>query len=271
LSSSKGRFVWTSEYSVTVTQVGGETVVSQNVTTTSFVCPTLVNGTTYQWSLSASNQAGSSTEVSAVFTIELPTAPAAPTGLTPGAPTQPGQKVTSATPTLSWTASPGATKYFVLVEQVGGATLVNQTVTTNSIVCPALTSGATYQWFVTASNSAGSSLPSATAYISYQPGQDPRSRLAILSTAQTVVRGTGIESVRLAKRLALIYISEPLLSRDTVHGRPSGGCGDSSAEREFPSDKVYRRDDRGIVGVESSCSLSLTGPTHERHTAQLGS
>jgi hypothetical protein len=34
-------------------------------------------------------------------------------------------------------------------------------------------------------------------------------------------------------------------------GLPSGGCGDSSAEREFPSDKVYRRDDRGIVGVES--------------------
>jgi len=31
----------------------------------------------------------------------------------------------------------------------------------------------------------------------------------------------------------------------------SGGCGDSSAEREFPSDKVYRRDDRGVVGVES--------------------
>jgi hypothetical protein len=30
-----------------------------------------------------------------------------------------------------------------------------------------------------------------------------------------------------------------------------GGCGDSSAEREFPLDKVCRRDDRGIVGVES--------------------
>jgi hypothetical protein len=36
-----------------------------------------------------------------------------------------------------------------------------------------------------------------------------------------------------------------------VHGLPSGGCGDSSAEREFPSDKVYRRDDHGIVGAES--------------------
>jgi hypothetical protein len=38
---------------------------------------------------------------------------------------------------------------------------------------------------------------------------------------------------------------------DTVRGLPSGGCGDSSAEREFPSDRVYRRDDRGIVWVES--------------------
>ena len=28
-------------------------------------------------------------------------------------------------------------------------------------------------------------------------------------------------------------------------------CADSSTERKFPSDKVYRRDDRGIVGVES--------------------
>ena len=37
----------------------------------------------------------------------------------------------------------------------------------------------------------------------------------------------------------------------------SGGCGDSSAEREFPSDKVYRRDDRGIVGVESFGSQGL--------------
>jgi hypothetical protein len=36
-----------------------------------------------------------------------------------------------------------------------------------------------------------------------------------------------------------------------VHGSPSGGCGDSSAEREFPSDKIYRRDECGVVGVES--------------------
>jgi hypothetical protein len=42
-----------------------------------------------------------------------------------------------------------------------------------------------------------------------------------------------------------------------VRGLPSGGCGDSSAEREFPSHKVYRRDDRGIVGVESFSAEGL--------------
>jgi hypothetical protein len=36
-----------------------------------------------------------------------------------------------------------------------------------------------------------------------------------------------------------------------VRGLPSGGCGDSSPERKFLSDKVYRRNDHGIVGVES--------------------
>jgi hypothetical protein len=36
-----------------------------------------------------------------------------------------------------------------------------------------------------------------------------------------------------------------------VHGRHSGRCGGSTTEREFPSDDLYRRDDRGIVRVES--------------------
>ena len=36
-----------------------------------------------------------------------------------------------------------------------------------------------------------------------------------------------------------------------MRGLPSGRCTDLSAEREFPSDKVYRRNDRGIVVVES--------------------
>jgi hypothetical protein len=44
--------------------------------------------------------------------------------------------------------------------------------------------------------------------------------------------------------------------RRHMRGLPSGGCGDSRAERKFLPDKVYRRDDRGVVGVES---LGLEG------------
>jgi hypothetical protein len=51
--------------------------------------------------------------------------------------------------------------------------------------------------------------------------------------------------------------AEPRKSPNSIASQsPSGGCGDLIAEREFPSDKVYRRDDRGIVGVES---FSLQG------------
>jgi len=40
-------------------------------------------------------------------------------------------------------------------------------------------------------------------------------------------------------------------------GLPSGGCGDLIAEREFLSDKVYRRDYRGVLGVESLSAEGL--------------
>ena len=67
--------------------------------------------------------------------------------------------------------------------------------------------------------------------------------------------GTGIESVtacQTARMLAFNLLSPNVCGAlDTVRGRPSGGCSDSSSEREFPSHKVYRGDDRGIVGVES--------------------
>ena len=66
-----------------------------------------------------------------------------------------------------------------------------------------------------------------------------------------LVRGTGIESVTACQTARTLSPTNLCGDLDTVHGLPSGGCGDLSAEREFPSDKVYRRDDRGIVGVES--------------------
>jgi hypothetical protein len=43
-----------------------------------------------------------------------------------------------------------------------------------------------------------------------------------------------------------------------VHGLPSGGCGDLTAEREFLSDKVFRHDPRRVIGVEPFCLGDVT-------------
>jgi hypothetical protein len=70
-----------------------------------------------------------------------------------------------------------------------------------------------------------------------------------------MVRDTGIESVtacQTVRKLSPNLLSPNLCGAvDAVHGLLSGGCGDLIAEREFPSDKVYRRDDCGIVRIES--------------------
>ncbi len=132
-------------YSVSVSKVGGGTVLAQNVSTNSITCPTLVNGGTYLWAVSASSSAGSSATSAVVyFTVNVTTLPATPTGLSPGGSSQPGATVTTLTPTLTWNASPGATAYSVAVSQVGGGTVLAQNVSTNSITCPTLVNGGTY-------------------------------------------------------------------------------------------------------------------------------
>ena len=50
-------------------------------------------------------------------------------------------------------------------------------------------------------------------------------------------------------------------------GLPSGGCGDSSAERKFPSDKVYRRNVRGVIRGRA---LHRVGLRVRRHPHPLG-
>src|SRR5271156_5172311 len=57
-----------------------------------------------------------------------------------------------------------------------------------------------------------------------------------------LVRDTGIESVtacQTARTLSPNLLSPNLCGGlDAVHGRTSGGCGDATTKREFPSDKV---------------------------------
>jgi hypothetical protein len=75
-------------------------------------------------------------------------------------------------PTYVWNASPGATSYYLLVQNTAGVA-VSMSFTAAAVGCPtgtgtcsatpsnALTSGATYSWFVNASNANGTSAWSA--------------------------------------------------------------------------------------------------------------
>jgi hypothetical protein len=56
-----------------------------------------------------------------------------------------------------------------------------------------------------------------------------------------------ITHARLLTSLLSRYVCSAL---DTVRGLLSGKRVIASAEREFPSDKVYRRDDRGVIILE---------------------
>ena len=167
-------------YSVTLSQAGNPASAQIFPTTsTSIVCPLpLQNGEVYSWSVSAANSAGASAESSVVyFNVSLNVLPSAPTGLTPGAPTSPGATVMTLTPTLTWTGSSSAQFYSVSLQQVGGGAVPLGIASTNSVVCPALVNGATYQWSVSASNSTGSSAASVVEFFTVI--------LAITSAPQT--------------------------------------------------------------------------------------
>jgi hypothetical protein len=82
--------------------------------------------------------------------------PATPTCVSPGTSTSPGQTITTLTPTLSWTAIPGATDYDVFIRKdplVPGPLVLQQyCVTGSSLVVPAgtLVNGGLYRWNIQA-------------------------------------------------------------------------------------------------------------------------
>jgi hypothetical protein len=131
-----------------------------------FTLNNLTCNTAYHFRIVAQNTYGTSNGSDASFTTSAcATAPATPTGLSPGGSSQPGTTVTTLTPTLTWSASSGATQYTVAVLNVSsGATVFTQTVSTTSVTTSTLQNGVTYIWDVGASNSAGSSSPSLGVY-----------------------------------------------------------------------------------------------------------
>ena len=123
-------------------------------TGTTFTDTGLTNGTSYSYTLVASNMTADSAATSAVTSTPKPPAPATPTGLTATAGN--GQVA------LSWTASANATSYKVLRNgtQVGTPTGTTYTDT-------GLTNGTAYSWTVVASNGTGDS--AATSAVSATP------------------------------------------------------------------------------------------------------
>ncbi len=135
-------------------------IFAQNVSATSVTCPSLQNGESYAWTVSAYNAIGNSPSATLVyFTVaQSSPAPATPTGLAPGGPVSQGVTISTQTPTLTWNPSSGATSYsVVLLNASSGATVLMTNVTGNSIPCPTLEKGIPYAWSVTAQGPSGSS------------------------------------------------------------------------------------------------------------------
>ena len=131
--------------------------------TSAVVSPALANSTTYYWHVKATNTYGSSLySTSWSFTTTAPgTVPAAPSL------SSPADLATgvSTSPTLSWTASTGATSYTAQVStDITFATLVvnRAGITTTSTAVTGLANNTKYYWRVNATNTYGTSAWSAT-------------------------------------------------------------------------------------------------------------
>jgi uncharacterized protein YkwD len=121
----------------------------QNLTTNSFTPVTPLPVGSYQAWVEAFNAAGNSGGWSAALSFSI---------IPPAAPTLTGPATTiSTTPTLTWTASAGATQYDVCVNNLstGQSQVIRQTVTTTSLTPVNPVSRGQYTFWVRAANSAG--------------------------------------------------------------------------------------------------------------------
>jgi hypothetical protein len=125
----------------------------------------LSNGASYNWFVNATNSVGTSAWSAARGISVSAAGPSVPLAPVPVSPTG---TVTTGTPTYTWNASAGATSYYLLVQNTAGVA-VSMSVSATSAGCgagtgtcsimpsTALSNGATYNWFVNASNSLGTS------------------------------------------------------------------------------------------------------------------
>ncbi|MBL0927112.1 MAG: matrixin family metalloprotease [Phycisphaerales bacterium] len=179
-------------YTVTVaTDAALANIVAQGsgLTTTSWtVSPPLANSTTYFWGVRASNAVGNtaSTPSSQSFTTVIPAGPGA---FSLSAPAENAQGV-PVRPTLSWSVSPGANRYTVLVARDPQLNQVawiaaNLPGTSATVSAGALTYNTRYYWAVTAANAQGTtpSTPASRTFVTGDPPPPPPGAFNLLSPA----------------------------------------------------------------------------------------
>jgi hypothetical protein len=130
------------------TSSGTETLLTYNITSTSFIDTNVVHGTTYYYEVQAVNSGGVSQLSNEASANPLLAPPPAPGSLTATA--------GNAQVSLNWNASTGATSYEILRgTSSGGETLLVSGITTASYLDTNVTNGITYYYEVKAVNSAG--------------------------------------------------------------------------------------------------------------------
>jgi hypothetical protein len=154
-----------------------------STTGTTFAPGTLASGTTYYWSVVANNANGSTPSATWSFTT-LIAAPAAPASPSPGS----GSTGVSTSPTLTWSASAGATFYAVYFGTTSTPPLV-ATIAGTSYAPGTLAGGASYYWKVVAMN-AGGSTPSAV--WSFQTALPQPVAPAVTSVTPSTGSGTAV-------------------------------------------------------------------------------
>lgn len=152
------------------TSGSGYTVISSDLSSTSYSDTTVTNGTTYYYVVLAEDsfgESGYSNQASA--TPEPPPSP--PTGLTATA--------GNALVLLSWTASTGATSYNVYRSTTSGSgySQIANGLTSTSYTDTGVTNGTTYYYVVTAVNSSGESGYSNEASATPEPAPSPPTSL----------------------------------------------------------------------------------------------